>query len=71
MVRPRRVPRPMPKGKVGVKGACELLGVVRSTLYLYMKEPDFPQGEMVNGYLLFDRTALLEWKAKRLAEWEG
>jgi excisionase family DNA binding protein len=44
--------------------AAELLGVERRSIYTYVRRlKGFPQPRMVGRTLLFDRDALLKWRA--------
>ncbi|MET7687982.1 helix-turn-helix domain-containing protein [Streptomyces sp. NPDC005483] len=45
--------------------AAELLGVERRSVYTYVQRlAGFPQPERIGRTLLFERKALLEWRAK-------
>lgn len=61
IVRPRKFPAPPPPGKVDVPGACILLGLSKTTLYRYMKEPGFPQAIKHMGQTWFDQHELQAW----------
>lgn len=48
--------------------AAELLGIDRRSVYTYVQRLDgFPQPERIGRTLLFDRRALLDWRAKHPA----
>ncbi|MDX5563791.1 helix-turn-helix domain-containing protein [Streptomyces sp. ID05-04B] len=45
--------------------AAELLGVDRRSVYTYVQRLEgFPQPERIGRTLLFERQALLDWRAK-------
>jgi predicted DNA-binding transcriptional regulator AlpA len=62
IVRPRKYPAPPPTGMIDVPEACSLLGMSKTTLYRYMKEPGFPQPTKQAGQTWFNKAELQAWK---------
>ncbi|MFI1161340.1 helix-turn-helix transcriptional regulator [Streptomyces sioyaensis] len=52
------------EGYVTAEEGAELLGIQRRSLYLYVRRADgFPQPVTIGRSLLFERAALVAWRA--------
>lgn len=60
------------EGYVSTEQAAEILGVKIESVYLYVKRLEgFPQPTKIGRTLLFDREALLAWRAAHPARKRG